>query len=35
MHIVRQLPVIAGWRDAPRDLAEAISIIKLHAPHWF
>ena len=38
MQTVRQLPVIAGWRDAPlalEDLAEAICIIKLHAPHRF
>ena len=38
IQIVRQLPVIAGWLDvplAPEDLAEAISIIKLRAPHRF
>ena len=35
MQIVGQLPMIAGWQDAPlvlKDLAEAICIIKLHAP---
>ena len=38
MQIVWQLPVIAAWRDIPlalEDLAEAISIIKLRAPHRF
>ena len=38
MQIVGQLPVIAGWQDAPlalKDLAEAICIIKLHAPHQY
>ena len=39
MQIVGQLPMIAGWQDAPlvlKDLAEAICIIKLHAPpHQF
>ena len=38
MLIIGQLPVIGGWQDAPLvldDLAEAICIIKLHAPHRF
>ena len=38
MQIIRQLPVIDAWRDALlalEDLAEAISIIKVRAPHRF